>query len=593
MHSGYKPVYLFLLILWLLAACKAPGENGSDQLYHYTLQQLEQLYKLTGEPMEQVISRKNAAEIRSVFLEGRNLYKKVEAATEYFLPATAKGINGPPVIEVETDEHREIEPTGLQVMETFIFPDYDSTRNADLLKANGNLHAMLYRAIQLWQVTRPSPKQWLDAAWYELIRIATLGITGFDTPGCKTGLQESALALGNVKMILIALNKTEGNLEPAMDKAIEILRTGKDFDNFDRASFLRKAWQPVFASVAETREKEGVLMSRLAISSKARSLFGDSFLNVHFFAPDNIPQNTGIDSLGKALFSDTRLSSTGTFSCASCHKPATFFADQNALSTNIHGNLLARNTPSLVNTAYQTNFFWDMRVNTLEMQAKSVIENKNEMNGNIDSVLRKLNADKALVTRFNSAFKKRAGEPISEEQITHALAAYQRTLTGFKSPFDDYMNGNDTAITLPAVAGFNLFMGKAKCATCHFAPVFSGLIPPYYDKMESEVIGVPANAANTIADNDEGRFLIYPVETYRFAFKTPSVRNTAYTFPYMHNGVYKTLEQVVDFYNNGGGSGLGLPFPHQTLSTDKLNLSVAEQQQLVAFIKTLDSKIHN
>ena len=593
MHSGFKPVYLLILLLWLIAACKNPGENGSDQLYHNTLQQLEQLYELTGEPMEQVISRKNAAEIRAVFLDARNRYKKMEAATEYFLPATAKGINGPPVMEVETDENREIEPTGFQVVETFIFPVYDSTRNAALLKETGNLHAMLYRAIQLWQVTRPSPKQWLDAAWYELIRIATLGITGFDTPGCKTGLQESALALGSVKMILLTLKNPEDNLEPALDKAIEILRSAKDFDSFDRANFLRKAWQPVFASVAETREKEGVLMNRLAISAKARSLFGDSFLNEPFFAPDNTPQNAGIDALGKALFSDTRLSSTGTFSCASCHQPATFFADQNTLSTNIHGNLLARNTPSLINSGFQTNFFWDMRVNTLEMQAKFVIENRNEMDGNIDSVVRRLNADQALVTRFNTAFKKRAGEPISEEQITHALAAYQRTLSGFNSPFDEFMNGNDTAITPLAVNGFNLFMGKATCATCHFAPVFSGLVPPYYDKMESEVIGVPANAANNSADKDEGRFLVYPVETYRFAFKTPTVRNTATTFPYMHNGVYKTLEQVVDFYNKGGGAGLGLPFPHQTLSPEKLNLSVAEQQQLVEFIKTLGSKIHN
>jgi cytochrome c peroxidase len=440
---------------------------------------------------------------------------------------------------------------------------------------------------------KPSPRQWVDAAWYELIRIATLGITGFDTPGSLEGLPESATALSSVKMILLSLKKTENSLNASIDRAIEQLQSAKDFDSFDRASFLRHYWQPVFATVAETREKEGVLMNRMAVSGKARSLFGDNFLNVAFFAHDNTPKNGSIIALGKALFSDKRLSSKGTFSCASCHQPANFFADQNALSTNIHGKLLARNTPSLLNAAFQTHFFWDMRVNTLEMQVKSVIENSDEMDGNIESVVQRLNADMELVSLFNSAFEKKAGDSIKQEQITHVLAAYQRTLTGFNSSFDDYMNGNDTAIQPAAIKGFNLFMGKAKCGTCHFAPVFSGLVPPFYDKMESEVIGVPADSMNNQADKDNGRFSVYPFETFRFAFKTPSVRNTANTFPYMHNGVYQTLEQVVDFYNKGGGAGLGLNFPNQTLSSNTLNLSVIEQKQLVAFMKTLDSKIRN
>jgi cytochrome c peroxidase len=149
------------------------------------------------------------------------------------------------------------------------------------------------------------------------------------------------------------------------------------------------------------------------------------------------------------------------------------------------------------------------------------------------------------------------------------------------------VRGDKSQLTQEQKLGFNLFMGKAKCGTCHFMPLFNGTVPPAFKKIESEVIGVPKTKAGKILDDDEGRYAIYNLAPYRNAFKTVTVRNAEFTAPYMHNGVYNTLEEVVDFYNKGGGTGLGLTVDNQTLPFDKLNLDSKEQKAIVAFMKSL------
>jgi cytochrome c peroxidase len=135
-------------------------------------------------------------------------------------------------------------------------------------------------------------------------------------------------------------------------------------------------------------------------------------------------------------------------------------------------------------------------------------------------------------------------------------------------------------------------MGKAKCATCHYMPLFNGAFPPRYMLAESEVIGVPRSMAKTTIDDDMGRYDILHTNAFKHAFKITTVRNASRTAPYMHNGVFKTLEQVMDFYNEGGGVGLGFPIDNQTLPSDKLHLTDKEQKDVIAFIKSLDSKFN-
>lgn len=134
-------------------------------------------------------------------------------------------------------------------------------------------------------------------------------------------------------------------------------------------------------------------------------------------------------------------------------------------------------------------------------------------------------------------------------------------------------------------------MGKATCGTCHFAPTFSGLVPPFFEENESEVLGVLKNPKTIELDDDLGRSaskrLTYETEIYDRSFKTVTVRNISKTAPYFHHGQYNTLEEVVEFYNVGGGIGFGLEVPNQTLPPDSLNLSEVEKRQLIAFLKAI------
>jgi len=157
------------------------------------------------------------------------------------------------------------------------------------------------------------------------------------------------------------------------------------------------------------------------------------------------------------------------------------------------------------------------------------------------------------------------------------------------SRFDRAVRGDSTALTTGERRGFNLFMGKALCGTCHFAPLFGGTTPPDLLEAEPEVIGVPAEAIARRArlDLDPGRSGFDGEPLHQHAFKTPTLRNVALTAPYMHNGVFRTLQEVVDFYDAGGGAGLGLTVPNLTLPADSLHLSRQEKRDLVAFLEAL------
>ena len=175
------------------------------------------------------------------------------------------------------------------------------------------------------------------------------------------------------------------------------------------------------------------------------------------------------------------------------------------------------------------------------------------------------------------------------------MGAYVSSLVSFNSPFDKSLLKESSDLESNEINGFNIFMGKGMCATCHFPPTFSGLVPPYYNENESEVIGVPYTIKAKEIDKDFGRALNgipgEMSEIYKNSFKTVGLRNVAYTAPYMHNGVYNTLDEVMDFYNNGGGIGHGLDIPNQTLPFDSLNLNEDEIKDVIAFMQTLSDTI--
>ncbi|MES2691397.1 MAG: cytochrome c peroxidase, partial [Bacteroidota bacterium] len=202
--------------------------------------------------------------------------------------------------------------------------------------------------------------------------------------------------------------------------------------------------------------------------------------------------------------------------------------------------------------------------------------------------------DKRYKVLFAKAFPSAKKDSlVTVHQVASAISAFERTLSPMNSAFDRYIGGDRSALSQEQIRGFTIFNGKAQCGTCHFAPLFNGLLPPGYSITELEVLGVTSNTDfdKPMYDLDSGRYRFFPIEYNTRAFKTPTVRNVAKTAPYMHNGSFNTLEQVMDFYNKGGGAGVGLTIRHQTLSSKPLGLTQEEIRSVIAFMNSLTDNI--
>jgi cytochrome c peroxidase len=246
-----------------------------------------------------------------------------------------------------------------------------------------------------------------------------------------------------------------------------------------------------------------------------------------------------------------------------------------------------RNAPTVINAGLQVGSFYDLRTLYLEDQVADVVGNVDEMHGNPDATATRLGANAAYAERFRAAFPRDSG--MNGRMLRVAIASYLRSLQALNSPVDRAFRGDTLALDVEQRRGLNLFLGKGACGTCHFAPLFNGTVPPTYQDSEFEVLGVPSSPVlrGATVDADPGRFRQSRSAPRAHAFKVPSVRNVALTAPYMHNGVYRTLDEVVDFYNRGGGAGIGVRVPNQTLPAQSLKLSAAEQRALVRFLRAL------
>lgn len=419
------------------------------------------------------------------------------------------------------------------------------------------------------------------------MRIALTGITGFDSPVLENSLPESATVYETLADI-IRFNKSKfKNSELYEEWMSEITASSatlsqSDFESFDRYEFIKKHTQKQLQLFNSTVQDWKVSFPfSMAINNGTESLFsGDTFNQEYFSDKGSAVMTPERVDLGKSLFNDTRLSRSGTISCASCHNSELAFTDGEKISAGQN-----RNSPTLTYSSLQQSFFYDRRAGSLEGQIVSVVENDTEFH----SDLKLLSTAVAKNTKYKKAFSKAYRDSITEFNIRNAIANYIRSLTGFNSKFDNNINGYENFLSENEINGFNLFMGKAKCATCHFAPLFNGTVPPNFAESEIELLGVPManDTANATIDTDMGAYNLFRTEQRKFFFKTPTIRNIEKTAPYMHNGVYTTLEEVVDFYNRGGGAGIGIDSEYQTLPPDPLDLTTQEQQDLIDFMKTL------
>ncbi len=276
------------------------------------------------------------------------------------------------------------------------------------------------------------------------------------------------------------------------------------------------------------------------------------------------------EQLGSKLFFDNILSKNQTVNCSSCHRPEFAFADTAVFSKGIGGKLTSRNSPGLTNLSGRTHFFWDGRASSLEEQALGPITSPDEMGLPIDEAIERLNNDKFYADAFKKVFKTAP----NKDNLLKALAAFERTLETNNSPYDRYINGDDNAMSEAAIRGRLLFIGKGNCNNCHSGEDFTA------DRFKN--IGL----YNGKTLNDAGRFSITKDSTVLGEFKIPGLRNVALTAPYMHNGKFKTLRSVVEYYNNPSvvvNDGI-----NRDLSLDKpLNLSDREMDDIVAFLGAL------
>lgn len=296
------------------------------------------------------------------------------------------------------------------------------------------------------------------------------------------------------------------------------------------------------------------------------------FLISSFYEKEHNLIKTRAD-LGKKLFSEKILSADSSVSCASCHIPERAFADTVAFSAGIGGKLTKRNTPSVLNMKNRPYYFWDGRAASLEEQALMPIQNPDEMGLPVAEAVKRLNDSKTYKALFQKIFKQ---DPTAEN-LAKAFSAFEETLETVDSKFDDWSN-NLKKLTVQEERGRQLFVGdKAKCFDCHSMEDFT----------TDEFKNIGLYNGSTL--NDAGLYNITKKESDIGKFKTPGLRNVAVTGPYMHNGMFRTLEAVMEYYNNPQEMISGSVNIDNVLKKP-LGLTRQEKKDIIAFLKTLTDR---
>ena len=292
--------------------------------------------------------------------------------------------------------------------------------------------------------------------------------------------------------------------------------------------------------------------------------------------PEDNPYSAAKVELGRLLYFDNRLSSDETVSCASCHAPQKAFTDGSEVSLGIGKQKGGRSAPTVINRAYSTYQFWDGRATSLEEQAKGPLANPLEMTAQKTSDLAHEATVKVLkgipgyMERFKAAF---GTSEISIDHVAKAIATFERTVLSGNAPYDRYQNGDTKAMTPEAVRGMDVFFNKAACDSCHLG--FNFTDGSYVN------VGIGMDRPKP----DLGRFVVSLRDEDRGAFKTPTLREVEHTVPYMHDGRFRTLEEVVEHYDKGG-----IPNPQLDRRIKPLSLTPQDKSDLVAFLKSLSGE---
>lgn len=549
-------------------------------------------------------------DLQQQLLQTRNSFKKIEFIFDYYETVYSYfNVNGGPLpkLNKEIAFSEMIPPNGLQTLDELIFSDTPLSEISEIRTLASDLSEAMQKVKQSHKGSNFKELLILEAIRSGLVRVFTLGVTGFDTPGSGNALPESNIAMMAMENLFLKLNQGNKSETPIpiakittlFAKSHQQFREQTDFETFDRMQFLLEVINPLYKEILVFQNEflgENLEHKTHGQNYLTGNLFDPEFLSRDFYSlfsynPLNNPEAI---KLGKLLFFDPVMSVDFKLSCSSCHQPDKAFTDGLPQSeTNQPGVYTLRNSPTLIDAGYASKYFWDLRVINLERQVAHVVADRKEFNIDFKLITKRLNKSPEYLALFSKAYGGISKKTINSRSISNAIAAYVNSLSSFDSAFDKYVRGEKKRYPKAAQKGFNLFMGKAACATCHFPPAFNGLVPPFYEETESEVLGITVgmDSLNPVLDTDTGRQSNGIKNEDRFpyyqSFKTVTVRNSEFTAPYMHNGSFKTLEDVLEFYDHGGGAGLGLPVENQTLAPDRLMLTKKEKSFIIAFLNTL------
>ena len=299
--------------------------------------------------------------------------------------------------------------------------------------------------------------------------------------------------------------------------------------------------------------------------------------------PADNPYSEAKKDLGKVLFFDPRLSVSGQIACASCHEPQLAWGDGKQLANGHDRQFGKRNAMTILNTGYYEDLFWDGRANSLEDQARFPVKDHLEMNMDLSGMEKRLQDVAGYKALFQKAF---GDEEVSLDRIFKAIATFERTVNSKRSRFDDFISGKAEALKDEEVLGLHLFRTKAGCINCHNTPLFSD--NKFHNDGQTLFGG---------AQEDLGRYNITKDKKDVGAFRTPSLRDVAFTGPWFHHGNFPTLKDVVFFYNLGNPAPIQKKYlgvrdsllPKTSPLLEKLNLTDKEVNAVVAFMQAISS----
>ncbi len=609
----------FTIILFTIFAifCLSFGKKGNrsyNNLYKNSLQEFSQQQVIleTFILHTDLSSEENRKSIRIQIEASRIKLKNIDFWLRYFEPNAYRKINGPLPVEWENEVFEKFEPpyrregAGLSLAELSLeqtplikdsliqlikkSEEAIKTYEADSITSQLNSYSHFFLANRLF-----------------LLNLAAIYTTGFECPDTNHIVPELLSMLKGTKEIYNSYNQSfpeqpvTGEYLDKYEKTISFAETqGPGFNEFNHFDFIRDYVNPLFAmnqKFINDYNARSINYNDYTLNNNIQSIFDKSLYasqntkGLYSMVEDEKTLRE-IRYIGKLLFYDPILSGNNMRSCASCHKPTEYFTDTTNGSAFQFDKQqrLPRNTPTLINSVYNHLLMLDGKHISLQAQGKDVITSANEMGSNEKELIKKVLSCKEYKEAFKSFLKLTPEEKnITLNHIVSAITYYDGSYSRFYSPFDNAMN-NKGLVSDEAKRGFNLFMSRAKCGTCHFVPNFNGVKPPYIGS-EFEVLGTPGDTTFKNLSSDKGRYMINKAPETMHAFRTGSIRNAEYTKPYMHNGVFRSLEEVIDFYDVGGGQGKKLIVDNQSLPGDSLHLTVSEKKELLAFIYSLNEDI--